>query len=265
VPSDIGEFGAAWDPELMKRIMGAFRPLTRVWHRTELGGIERVPSTGSLIVSNHSGGFVPMDIPIIAEAYFNHFGYDRPLYSLGHDVLFAGPQAALFTRAGLIRAGRANAIKALNSGAAVIVFPGGDYDAFRPSNAANRIDFDGRTGYVKTAVEAGVPIVPVVLAGGQQNQIYLTRGRRLGRRLGLKRMLRMDMVPLTAGFPFGVTPLPLNVPLPTKISGQVLEPIDISARFGGDPDVAAIDAYVRKVMQDALTRLAAARRFPVIG
>ena len=56
-----------------------------------------------------------------------------------------------------------------------------------------------------------------------------------------------------------------NFPLPTKIIYQVLEPIDIVAQFGEDPDVDDVDAHVRSVMQTALDRLGRQRRFPVLG
>jgi hypothetical protein len=55
------------------------------------------------------------------------------------------------------------------------------------------------------------------------------------------------------------------VPLPSKIVTEVLEPIDITARFGDDPDVEEVDEHVRSVMQTALKRLAHQRRFPVVG
>jgi 1-acyl-sn-glycerol-3-phosphate acyltransferase len=76
----------------------------------------------------------------------------------------------------------------------------------------------------------------------------------------------MEILPVTFGFPFGLSVLiPPNLPLPTKIVTQVLKPIDVEARFGPDPDVAEVDAYVRSVMQDALDELARNRRFPIIG
>jgi hypothetical protein len=87
----------------------------------------------------------------------------------------------------------------------------------------------------------------------------------LARRLGLTR-LRSDILPLTLGFPFGLSViLPPNLPLPTKIVTDVLEPIDLVARFGDEPDVADIDAHVRSVMQTALDRLGRKRRFPILG
>jgi hypothetical protein len=59
--------------------------------------------------------------------------------------------------------------------------------------------------------------------------------------------------------------LPMNIPLPSKIVHRVLEPIDIAATFGDDPDVGEVDAHIRACMQDALDALADERRLPVIG
>ena len=110
----------------------------------------------------------------------------------------------------------------------------------------------------------------MVSIGGQENQLYLTRGRRLARALGLSKLgqkvFRSDILPVTFGFPFGFSVLfPVNMPLPTKIVDQVLRPIDIAAEFGEDPDVDEVDAHVRSVMQDALNQLARKRRLPVLG
>ena len=173
-----------------------------------------------------------------------------------------GPLDGCLRRLGVIEASRENAAVALHSGAVVLVFPGGDYDSYRPTFSENTIDFNGRTGYVRTAIEAGVPIVPTVSIGGQETQLFLTRGNWLARKLGLTKA-RMDILPVSFGFPFGLSVIfPPNVPLPSKIVTEVLEPIDITARFGKDPDVAEVDEYVRSVMQTALDRLAKQRRFP---
>jgi 1-acyl-sn-glycerol-3-phosphate acyltransferase len=147
-----------------------------------------------------------------------------------------------------------------------VVFPGGDYDAYRPTLSENVIDFNGRKGYVSSAIEAGVPIVPAVSIGGQETQLYLTRGTWLAERLGIKRLLRSAILPVSFGFPFGLSAvIPPNLPLPTKILMQVLEPIDVAERFGDDPDLDEVDEHVRSVMQEALTKLATERRFPILG
>jgi hypothetical protein len=88
----------------------------------------------------------------------------------------------------------------------------------------------------------------------------------LAKTLRLDKLMRVKILPISVGFPFGLSAvLPVNVPLPTKIVMQVLEPIDVTAKFGDDPDIAAVDSYVRKVMQQALDKLAKERRLPVIG
>ena len=132
--------------------------------------------------------------------------------------------------------------------------------------ARNKIDFGGRTGYIRAALNAGVPIVPSVSIGGQESQIYLTRGTALAKALRLDKLVRAKILPVSIGFPFGLSAvLPVNVPLPTKIVTQVLPPIDIVAEFGEDPDIDEVDAHIRHVMQTALDELARERRLPVLG
>ena len=259
---DIGKF----DPGLTQRMVGVLRPVLKTYFRSEVQGLDCFPPGGALVVGNHSGGMFPMDVPIFTVDFYDTFGYDRPVYTLSHDILLTGVTGTFFKRAGYIRASRENAAKALRSGGVVVVFPGGDYDAYRPTLSGNVIDFNGRKGYVRTAINAGVPIVPAVSVGGQETQLYLSRGTWLARRLGLKRLLRSDILPLSFGFPFGLTAvIPPNLPLPTKIVTQVLEPIDIAAQFGADPDIDEVDEHVRSVMQRGLDKLAAKRRLPILG
>jgi len=105
----------------------------------------------------------------------------------------------------------------------------------------------------------------MVSIGGQETQLFLTRGTGLAKRLGLGR-LRVGVLPISIGFPFGLSVfVPPNVPLPAKIVMQVLEPIDIVRQFGEHPDVDAVDRHVRSVMQDALDELGRQRRFPFLG
>jgi 1-acyl-sn-glycerol-3-phosphate acyltransferase len=259
---------AKFDPGLTERVMGILRPVLKRYHRSEVRGLENVPTAGgALVVSNHSGGMFPMDVPIFAIDFYAKFGYDRPIYTLSHDMIFAGPTGDFFRKIGFIRANPENASDALRSGGLVVVFPGGDYDVYRPTVWENVIDFAGRKGYVRTAIEAGVPIVPAVSIGGQQTQLYLSRGTWLAKRLGpIARLARAKIVPISVGFPFGVSVVvPPNIPLPAKIVTQVLEPIDIAAEFGDDPDIDEVDAHVREVMQQGLERLGRERRLPILG
>jgi 1-acyl-sn-glycerol-3-phosphate acyltransferase len=229
-----------WDPGLTQRLMGVLRPILKTYFRSEVRGLDAFPPGGALLVANHSGGMFPMDVPIFSVDFYEKFGYDRPVYTLSHDILFMGATGSFFRRS--------------------------DYDAYRPTLSENVIDFNGRKGYVRTAIEAGVPIVPAVSIGGQETQLYLTRGTWLAERLGIKRLLRSAILPVSFGFPFGFSAaIPPNLPLPTKIVMDVLEPIDVTAQFGEDPDIDEVDEHVRSVMQDALSELAANRRFPILG
>ncbi|HTQ22581.1 lysophospholipid acyltransferase family protein [Mycobacterium sp.] len=257
---------AKWDPAFTKQVADACGPLVKRWFRAEVRNLDNIPPVGgALLVSNHSGGMFTPDVMILAPAFYQAFGYQRPLYTLGHYGLFMGPADGWLRRVGVIEASRENAAAALHSDALVLVFPGGDYDSYRPTFGANTVDFNGRTGYVRTAIEAGVPIVPTVSIGAQESQLFLTRGNWLARKLGLTKA-RMDILPLSFGFPFGLSMIfPPNLPLPAKIVTEVLEPIDIAARFGDDPDVGEVDAHVRSVMQEALQRLAGQRRLPLLG
>ncbi|MDV3125906.1 acyltransferase family protein [Mycobacterium sp. 21AC1] len=254
-----------WDPVVIRQVKSWAHPIMRAWFRPEVRGLQNIPEGGAaLVVANHSGGMLTPDVLVFAPEFYRHFGYDRPLYTLAHYGVLLGP-GGMLRRLGVIHASRENAAAALHAGAVVLVFPGGDYDAYRPTSEANTIDFNGRTGYVCTALAAGVPIVPTVSIGAQESQLFLTRGNWLAKRLGLGR-IRLDILPVSFGVPFGLSVLlPPNLPLPTKIITEVLPPIDITARFGADPDVDEVDAHIRDVMQTALDRLASQRRFPVLG
>jgi 1-acyl-sn-glycerol-3-phosphate acyltransferase len=227
------------------------------------------PAGGVLLVSNHSGGQFSLDVPILAIDYYDKFGYGRPIRTLAHDALFTGPVADVLQRLGIIRASRRNADEALRSGHVVVVFPGGDYDACRPTSEQHVVDFNGRMGYVRTAIENGVPIVPAVSIGGQENQLYLTRGVGLAQRLGrIAKAARLNTIPVSLGLPFGFSLgglLPPNLPLPTKIVTEILEPIEVTTQFGTNPDITVVDTYVRETMQAALTELSRRRRLPIFG
>ena len=254
------------DAAYVGRLMPLLRLAVKLYFRSEVRGLDRIPEGGALLVSNHSGGLVPMDVPVVAVAFYDHFGGERPFYILAHDGLLMAGGKYVLGRAGFLPASRDNAIAALRAGATTIVFPGGDHEVFRPTAEANKIDFGGRKGYVRTAHEAGVPIVPVVTIGGQEEFLILTRGEWLARLLRLDKLLRLKISPIIVGFPFGLTSgfVP-NLPLPAKLVTRILEPIHIEAEFGPDPDADEVDRVVRARMQETLDELAAERRFPIIG
>ena len=155
----------------------------------------------------------------------------------------------------------------LQRGDALLVYPGGDYEVHRPLWERNRIDFNGRRGFVRQALEAGVPIVPVVSVGGQETSIFLSRGEGLARLLQLDRLLRLKVLPISLALPWGVNVGDFlgHVPLPAKIVTEVLPAIDLVEEFGPEVDVDAAYDEILARMQTALDSLASERRYPVIG
>lgn len=162
---------AKWDPVFTELMINLVTPVIRRWFRPEVRGLDAFPpKAGVLLVSNHSSGVLTPDWNVLAPAMYDRFGYDRPLFTVAHYGVFFTPFRASLGRLGVIHATRENAAAALRSGAVVLAFPGGDYDAFRPMMRQTVIDFGGRSGYVGTAMQAGAPIVPAVSIGGQETQ-----------------------------------------------------------------------------------------------
>jgi hypothetical protein len=107
----------------------------------------------------------------------------------------------------------------------------------------------------------------VVSIGGQETALFLSHGERLSRALRLDRLFRLKVLPVSVSLPWviNVGDFLGHLPLPSKITIQVLEPIELRERFGRDPDVDEVYEHVTNVMQETLDGLAAERRLPVIG
>src|SRR3954447_4596836 len=199
----------AWDPEYIRRVLPLWRTALGVYFRAEVRGLDNVPAQGpSLLVGNHSGGILIVDTFVFAAAFYEHFGPERRFHQLAHDVAARWPGTGI-SRWGTVAASHDNARRAFERGAPVLVYPGGDYETFRPSWHSDKIEFAGRKGFIRLALERGVPIVPVVAIGGQETALFLTRGEALARLLRLDRLLRLKVVPLAVGPPTGVTVLDL--------------------------------------------------------
>jgi 1-acyl-sn-glycerol-3-phosphate acyltransferase len=258
----------ARDPDFIREQLPTAWLASSLWFRGEVRGLERLPEEGPLLlVGNHSGGNMTPDTIVFTLSFNTYFGVERPFYQLAHNLVLASPYGMYLRKFGTVAASHENARRALEAGAAVLVYPGGDHEVHRPSTERNRVDFDGRKGFVRLALEAGVPIVPVVSVGGQETALFLSDGRRLARALRLDRLFRLKVLPVSLALPWilNVGDFLGHLPLPAKITTQVLEPIDLRERFGPDPDHDDVYEHVTDLMQETLDGLAAERRFPVLG
>ena len=259
----------AWDPQYIRTTLPTLRLFSDVYHRAEVRGLDNIPDEGPvLLVGNHSGGTLISDTFVFAQAFYDHFGPLRRFHQLAHDLVFQLPGVrASLSRFGTVPASPENMARALERDAALLVYPGGDHETYRPTWESAEIDFAGRTGFVRLAIEHGVPIVPVVAIGGQETALFLGRGRRFARLLQLDRLLRLKVLPAQLGPPFGVTvlDLPGRIPLPAKITIRTLPKIDLKKQLGAKPDIEEAYDLVTGKMQKALHDLDAERSLPVIG
>jgi 1-acyl-sn-glycerol-3-phosphate acyltransferase len=257
------------DPDYIRATLPAMRTLSDVYFRGEVSGLERIPEEGPvLLVGNHSGGTMIADTFVFAQAFYERFGPDRKFHQLAHDLVFRYPGLRTWVqRWGTVPASPANMRRALNQDSALLVYPGGDIETFRPTWESGEVDFAGRTGFVRLALETEVPIVPVVSVGGQETALFLGRGRRIARALSLDRRMRLKVVPPVLGPPFGVTilDLPMRVPMPAKIDVRVMPPIDLREELGRKADPEEGYRLVTSRMQRTLTRLDHDRTLPLVG
>ena len=250
------------DPDYIRDQLPGTWLLASLYFRADVQHLDRIPSEGPvLLVGNHSGGNVPPDTFVFTLAFCSYFGVERPFYQLAHNLVVSAPPLGWLRKFGTVAANHDNARLALESGGALLVYPGGDYEVFRPSWKRHEVDFGGRMGYVRLAREAGVQIVPVASVGGQEAALFLSRGQWLAKLLMADKLLRLKSVPISLAFPWGlnISDLAGHIPLPTKISIEVQHPIDV------DGDDQAVHDKVMASLQSGVDRLAARRRFPVIG
>jgi 1-acyl-sn-glycerol-3-phosphate acyltransferase len=140
-------------------------------------------------------------------------------------------------------------------------------EVHRPTWHRHRIDFAGRKGFIRLALEQGVPIVPVVSVGGQETALFLSRGEGLARLLRLDKMFRLKVLPISLALPWGVNIGDMlgHIPAPAKITIETLPPIDLHDEFGPDPDIDDVYDHIIRLMQETLDALAAERRLPILG
>src|SRR5207253_6588148 len=193
------------DPDYIRESLPRLWLLASLWFRGEVRGLGNIPETGPvLLVGNHSGGNLTPDTTVFTLAFNTYFGVERAFYQLAHNLVLSMPGLSSLRKFGTVAASPANARNALESGAALLVYPGGDYEVHRPSWERNRVDFDGRKGFIKLALDRDVPIVPVVSIGGQETALFLSRGEGLAKALGLDRTFRLKVLPISLSLPWGL-------------------------------------------------------------
>jgi 1-acyl-sn-glycerol-3-phosphate acyltransferase len=256
------------DPDYIRETLPGLWMLASYYFRADVRGLNRIPADGPvLLVGNHSGGNLTPDTHVFTLAFTTYFGVERRFFQLAHNLVLAMPGLGMLRKYGTVAASPQNAEKALDTGAALLVYPGGDYEVHRPIWDSAKVDFGGRKGWIRLALRKNVPIVPVVSIGGQETALFLSRGERLARLFGLDKLFRLKVLPISLALPWGLNIGDMlgHFPLPAKITVQVLDPIDLREEFGKSPDLDEVYDELLDRMQKTLTALSEERRLPVIG
>jgi 1-acyl-sn-glycerol-3-phosphate acyltransferase len=219
----------------------------RYWFRVDVEGIEHVPAAGgALLASNHSGA-LPPDAPMIMQALRNEHPAPRPVYMLGEHWFKGYPGVGMLAnKIGMVAAHPANAHRLLrDEGRLVLVFPEGQKGTRKLFWQRYKLRRFGRGGFVKTAIRAGVPIVPIAVMGAEEAMPIFAHVPLLQRLTGL------IYFPINHAFPhFGL--LAGGMYLPAKFRIRFLEPVRFE-RHG--PDAADDVAFVQQVADDIRARI----------
>jgi 1-acyl-sn-glycerol-3-phosphate acyltransferase len=228
------------DPKIIEKLIPFVGWVYQDYFRVQTDGWEHIPKTGKvLLIGSHNGGLPAPDTVMMAYDWFQQFGTDRLAYALMDPKIwqFLPGLAHLATQVGTIRPNPNLVRAALDRGAAVLIYPGGVKDVFRPHSLRNKIYFHGHKGFIKLALQEEVPIIPFISHGAHSTLIVLADIYPLLQQLhelGLPWLWGIDpsVFPIYLGLPWGigVGPLP-NIPLPIPLHTRVC-PAIVFERYG---------------------------------
>jgi 1-acyl-sn-glycerol-3-phosphate acyltransferase len=255
-PLQTGEYG--FDPygfhaDAARRLVLPAAALYRWWFRVETHGIERVPEGGVLLIANHSGQFA-YDGAMLGMALLLEAEPPRLVRGMAEHLFARTPFAGIaLSRLGSMVGTPENCSSMLEAGECVVAFPEGARGASKPFRKRYQLERFG-TGFMRLALETGVPVVPVGIVGAEEQQPGFANLEDVGRRIGL------PSLPLTISQPwFG--PLGVAFALPVKYRIWFGEPL----HFRGDAwdrDAAIEEKIesVREAIRALLARGLAERR-----
>lgn len=269
----MGEDHLDWfDQEMARKVAKIHLPILEAYHRATWKGLENIPEVPFLGAGNHTGmHFMPESFLWLAKYHFEE--RKVPMLTLIHHMTHRlGRMVKLpVNELGFLEARRDNALEALRAGFAVTVYPGGDRDVARPFCDRHKVDFFNHLGYVKIALKAQVPILPIVGCGGGETLFVLNSGQKFAELTGLKRFAKIHTWPTYWSFPFGFYTghFPhFELPLPSQMSMSILKPYYVNEYSAADADnpevIQRINEDILRLMQAELDKLAQGR-VPILG
>jgi 1-acyl-sn-glycerol-3-phosphate acyltransferase len=185
------------DAQFIQFVLGFLRPWLRFYYRVRCEGLERVGNGPFLFISNHNAG-AAIEVFALLNEWEKRFQGKREVYALAHRADFKMNWSGnLFQKVGAIPANHQNANFVLMGNHDLIIFPGGNYEGFRPIWQRKRCDFGGHQGWAKIAIEELVPVVPIVISGSHETNPIFLRSRVLSQILILPNLLGITWFPIS--------------------------------------------------------------------
>jgi 1-acyl-sn-glycerol-3-phosphate acyltransferase len=245
---DVDEWGRSESFRAMVR--KGYDPIYRNWFRAEWEGLENIPTEGgALLVSNHAAA-LPSDAPVIMHGIETEL--ERPVYGLAEYLFKSMPiVGTLWARGGGVVAHPDNAYRLLhNQKQLVLVFPEGTKGTSKTYRERYQLARFGRGGFVKIAMRAGVPVVPIAVVGAEESMPILFKIN------ALSKMLGVPYFPVTANMVAFGPILGSVLYFPAKFKLRVLPPVT----FDVAPDqprysrslVMEQAENIRQIIQEAL-------------
>jgi 1-acyl-sn-glycerol-3-phosphate acyltransferase len=222
------------------------------YFRVEVAGWHNIPEAPVMFVSNHSGGSLFLDSWGLLYAWYTHFGTERSIHPAVHEMLLGNPVTGPFlSKWGAVRADRDLAQRVIEEWRDdLLVMPGGDLDVWRPFSKRYKVQFAGRKGYARIALNAGVSVVPVANAGAHETFVVLSDGEKLANFLRLPLIARSHVWPVHLSLPWGLAigPWP-HFPVRAKLRyrfGEPIHPREVGMTPGRAPSEEQVEAFDEK-------------------
>ena len=228
-----------FDLRAYERVLQGVAYLRR-WFEPTIEGLEHIPPTeGALLVTNH--GHFGIDLPVLLSLVLD--GTGRPIRALGDRVVFAAPFFREWAhKLGAIEGEPEAAVALLQDDQLVLVYPGGAREALHDPAEAYRLQWDNSLGFVRTALRAQKPIIPVAGLGNEELYVQVLSQERV-RQTGIGRLVsnllgEKYVCPLYMGLG--------PIPFPADLHYIVGEPI----RLPFPPEAAGDDAVVAELHRE---------------
>ncbi len=184
------------------------------YFRVSVQNLEKVPEGPVLFIANH-GGQIPIDGMMVVYSLLVKAEKNRLTRTMVERWVPSLPFiGSFFMKLGQIVGDQKNCLQLLKNNQSVLVFPEAVKGSGKTIDHSYELQ-DFGSGFYRLAIEAKVPIVPVVLVGTEETYPSLFNFK------ALANLLRAPYFPVTPSFPL-LGPLGA-LPLPTKISIKFLE------------------------------------------